>query len=46
MRHNRTLSARVERGRARTRAGFGPVRWAALAILMAASVVAGGVGRR
>ena len=42
MRHNRTLSSSVERGRARARAGFGPARWAALAILMAASVVAGG----
>src|SRR5512143_3051305 len=41
MRHNRTLSSRVERGRARARAGYGPARWAALAILVAASVAAG-----
>lgn len=42
MRHNRTLSARVERGRAHPGAGHRRAVWAALAVLMAASVVAGG----
>jgi type IV pilus secretin PilQ/predicted competence protein len=41
MRHNRTLSSRVEGERAHAPAGYRPARWAALAILMAASVVAG-----